>query len=125
MRGCWTTATISWYVSTEWIHETDLNRIRRDIFTPQSDCWSFGCYTGASMSRWWKRIVGVPSGATRNPPATAPSLTAGCRKARENGLNSGACTALSFKDRLPKIGEPVLLPFMESEDMPDFQSDMP
>ena len=43
-------------VSTEWIHETDLNRIRRDIFTPQSDCWSFGCYTGASMSRWWKRI---------------------------------------------------------------------
>ena len=29
-------------VSTEWIHETDLNRIRRDIFSPQSDCRRFG-----------------------------------------------------------------------------------
>ena len=71
-------------VSTEWIHETDLNRIRRDIFTPQSDCWSFGCYTGASMSRWWKRIVGVPlwgnTESTRYGPVSDGRLPEGAGK---------------------------------------------
>ena len=71
-------------VSTEWIHETDLNRIRRDIFTPQSDCRSFGCYTGASMSRWWKRIVGVPhcgnSESTRYGPVSDGRLPEGAGK---------------------------------------------
>lgn len=45
--------------STQWIHETDLNRISPGIFRPQSDCWSFGCYTGLSMSYWWKKYLGV------------------------------------------------------------------
>ncbi|QAA41480.1 hypothetical protein C1I94_07675 [Akkermansia muciniphila] len=71
-------------VSTEWIHETDLNRIRRDIFTPQSDCWSFGCYTGASMSRWWKHIVGVPlwgnTESTRYGPVSDGRLPEGAGK---------------------------------------------
>lgn len=71
-------------VSTEWIHETDLNRIRRDIFTPQSDCWSFGCDTGASMSRWWKRIVGVPlwgnTESTRYGPVSDGRLPEGAGK---------------------------------------------
>ena len=71
-------------VSTEWIHETDLNRIRRDIFTPQSDCWSFGCYTGASMSRWWKRIIGVPlwgnTESTRYGPVSDGRLPEGAGK---------------------------------------------
>lgn len=47
-------------VSTEWIHESDLNRINRSLFTSLSECRSYGCYTGASMSGWWKRILGVP-----------------------------------------------------------------
>ncbi len=71
-------------VSTEWIHETDLNRIRRDIFTPRSDCWSFGCYTGASMSGWWKRIVGVPlwgnTESTRYGPVSDGRLPEGVGK---------------------------------------------
>lgn len=74
-------------VSTEWIHETDLNRIRRDIFTPRSDCWSFGCYTGPACPAGGSASWAFPSGATRNPPATALSPTAGCRKAWANGLN--------------------------------------
>ena len=71
-------------VSTEWIHETDLNRIRRDIFSPQSDCRSFGCYTGASMSGWWKRIVGVPlwgnMESTRYAPVSNGRLPEGAGK---------------------------------------------
>lgn len=47
-------------VSTSWIHETDLNRINSALFTKDSDCRSFGCYTGMSMSYWWNKIVGVP-----------------------------------------------------------------
>lgn len=71
-------------ISTEWIHETDLSRIRRDMFTPQSDCRSFGCYTGVSMSGWWKRIVGVPlwgnMESTRYGPVSNGSLPSGVGK---------------------------------------------
>ncbi len=47
-------------VSTQYIHETDLETINPAIFRPTSDCRSYGCFTGMSMTGWWKRIVGVP-----------------------------------------------------------------
>lgn len=47
-------------VSTAWIHESELAQIDRNIFAPNADCWSFGCYTGMSMSYWWKQTLGIP-----------------------------------------------------------------
>lgn len=47
-------------VSKQWIHETDLPKIRKESFRPDADCWSYGCYTGASMSHWWNQYLGIP-----------------------------------------------------------------
>lgn len=47
--------------SRQWIHEDDLaGSIRKDIFAPNADCRSYGCYTGNSMSKKWKAAFGVP-----------------------------------------------------------------
>ena len=47
--------------SKQWIHEKDLpTRIRRDVFAPGAKCYSYGCYTGRSMSAKWKKAFGVP-----------------------------------------------------------------
>jgi hypothetical protein len=46
--------------STAWLHEKDLSRIDRGIFTRDAFCKSWGCHTGESMSRAWKRATGVP-----------------------------------------------------------------
>jgi hypothetical protein len=46
--------------STSWIHEKDLPRINRGIFTRDAFCKSWGCHTGESMSRAWRRATGVP-----------------------------------------------------------------
>lgn len=47
--------------SKQWIHEKDLaRRIRRDVFAPGAKCYSYGCYTGRSMSAKWKKCFGVP-----------------------------------------------------------------
>lgn len=46
--------------STGWLHEKDLSRINRGIFTKDAFCKSWGCHTGESMSRAWKRAAGVP-----------------------------------------------------------------
>lgn len=47
--------------SKQWLHEDDLaKRIRRDAFSPQAKCYSYGCYTGRSMSAKWKAAFGVP-----------------------------------------------------------------
>ncbi len=71
-------------VSVDWIHESDLTRIRKDIFTPDAECWSYGCYTGASMSGWWKKILGIPlwgnMGSTRYGPVSAGRLPEGADK---------------------------------------------
>lgn len=46
--------------SKQWIHEDDLTkRIKRNIFTPDAQCFSFGCYTGKSMTAKWKSAFGV------------------------------------------------------------------
>lgn len=68
-------------VSTQYIHETDLHRIRADIFLPTADCWSYGCYTGMSMSYWWRKYVGVPlwgnMESTRYGPVSSGRLPEG------------------------------------------------
>lgn len=47
--------------SKQWIHEDDLaKRIRRNVFAPNAKCYSFGCYSGRSMSAKWKAAFGVP-----------------------------------------------------------------
>lgn len=68
--------------STEWMHENELaTRIRRDIFAPDAECWSYGCYTGQSMSAKWKEAFGVPMWgnleSTRYQPVGEGRLPAG------------------------------------------------
>jgi hypothetical protein len=46
--------------STVWLHETELNRLRSSAFTRNAYCQSWGCHTGESMSKAWKRATGVP-----------------------------------------------------------------
>ncbi len=46
--------------SKSWLHENELNRIRRGIFTRGAFVKSWGCHTGESMSRKWRRATGVP-----------------------------------------------------------------
>lgn len=46
--------------SKAWIHEKDLaSKINKHIFAPDAECWSYGCYTGRSMSRYWQEAFGV------------------------------------------------------------------
>ncbi len=46
--------------SSTWLHEKDLPKINRGIFTRDAFCKSWGCHTGESMSRAWKKATGVP-----------------------------------------------------------------
>jgi len=68
--------------STQWMHEDELaTKIRRDIFAPDAECWSYGCYTGQSMSAKWKAAFGVPMWgnmeSTRYQPVGEGRLPAG------------------------------------------------
>jgi hypothetical protein len=45
-------------VSSAWLHETDLARLDRRAFARRAYCQSWGCHTGESMSRFWKRATG-------------------------------------------------------------------
>lgn len=45
--------------SKEWIHETDLGKLKARIFNKNAVCQSYGCHTGESMSAYWKRATGV------------------------------------------------------------------
>lgn len=47
-------------ISTAWIHESELSRLRKTIFHPRAQCQSWGCYTGLSMSKVWRRTLGIP-----------------------------------------------------------------
>lgn len=47
-------------VSTAFLHEADLRKIRGGAFTRNAYCQSWGCHTGESMARAWKRATGVP-----------------------------------------------------------------
>lgn len=59
-------------VSTQYIHETDLDKINPGIFMPNADCWSYGCYTGMSMSYWWRKYTGVPMWGNMKSTRYAP-----------------------------------------------------
>jgi hypothetical protein len=47
-------------VSTAWLHERDIPRLKSSIFAKSAYCKSWGCHTGASMSAVWKRHLGLP-----------------------------------------------------------------
>ena len=47
-------------VSTAWLHERDLPRIRAAVFARNAYCKSWGCHTAESMSAAWKRALGIP-----------------------------------------------------------------
>jgi hypothetical protein len=44
--------------SKSWLHENELARIRRGIFTRDAFIKSWGCHTGESMSKKWRRATG-------------------------------------------------------------------
>ncbi len=47
--------------SKQFIHEKELEKkLRREAFSRNADCWSYGCYTGLSMTNVWKKAMGVP-----------------------------------------------------------------
>jgi len=46
--------------STVWLHENDLPRINRSAFARGAYCQSWGCHTGESMSKAWKKATGAP-----------------------------------------------------------------
>ncbi len=68
--------------STHWIHERDLRaKINRNIFAPGAEAWSYGCYTGRSMSRRWRSALGIPlwgnTEATRYGPLSQGRMPEG------------------------------------------------
>jgi hypothetical protein len=46
--------------SKAWLHETELQKIDRNAFAPRSFLKSWGCHTGESMSRLWRKAIGQP-----------------------------------------------------------------
>lgn len=53
--------------STSWLHQDDLSRIKRSIFAKNAYCKSWGCHTAESMSKVWKRKLGVPLEGAHGP----------------------------------------------------------
>ena len=48
-------------VSKQWMHEDDLTKkLNRSAFSPQARCYSYGCYSGVSMSAKWRQALGIP-----------------------------------------------------------------
>ncbi len=47
--------------STQIIHEDDLSaKLNRRAFAKNAVCWSYGCYTGMSMTAKWRKVMGFP-----------------------------------------------------------------
>ena len=44
--------------SKAWLHETELGQINRQDFAPRAFIKSWGCHTGESMSRLWRKATG-------------------------------------------------------------------
>jgi len=44
--------------SKVWLHESELKRIHRGLFTRNAFVKSWGCHTGESMSKLWRRATG-------------------------------------------------------------------
>jgi hypothetical protein len=45
--------------SIAWLHQRDLSRINRGDFARNAFCKSWGCHTGESMSKVWRKATGV------------------------------------------------------------------
>lgn len=54
-------------VSTAWLHERDIPRIKGSVFDRNAYCKSWGCHTGESMSAVWKRSTGVALEGAKGP----------------------------------------------------------
>lgn len=68
--------------STQWMHEKDIARyLGPALFAPGAECRSYGCYTGQSMSGYWKQATQVPMWgnleSTRYQPVGDGKLPAG------------------------------------------------
>jgi hypothetical protein len=59
-------------VSTEWLHERDLPRIKASVFDRRAYCKSWGCHTAESMSAAWKRALGIPLEGANGPTNYGP-----------------------------------------------------
>jgi hypothetical protein len=46
--------------SKAWLHETELTSVDRNAFAPRAFIKSWGCHTGESMSRLWRKATGQP-----------------------------------------------------------------
>ena len=42
-----------------WLHESELRRIRRGIFSHKAFVKSWGCHTAESMSKYWRQATGT------------------------------------------------------------------
>ena len=45
--------------SSSWLHEGDLKKIRKSAFLKDAHVKSWGCYTGESMSKWFRAATGI------------------------------------------------------------------
>ena len=45
--------------SSSYLHETQLKGLRRGLFLKGAHVQSFGCHTGESMAKYWKKATGV------------------------------------------------------------------
>lgn len=46
--------------SKSYIHEKDLRKLRSSVWAKNAKCQSWGCFTGESMSGYWKKATGIP-----------------------------------------------------------------
>lgn len=46
--------------SVAFLHESQLKRLRGSVFHPQATIRSWGCHTGESFSKQWRKAVGIP-----------------------------------------------------------------
>ncbi len=62
-----------------WLHETELGRIEPGVFSRKAFIKSWGCHTGESMSKYWRRAIGRPMigaiGKTDYSPGNIPVLS--------------------------------------------------
>ena len=45
--------------SAAWLHENELHKLSRRPFSRSAICKSWGCYTGESMSKYWRQATGL------------------------------------------------------------------
>jgi hypothetical protein len=53
--------------SSAWLHQDEIGRIHRGVFARGAECKSWGCHTGESMSKVWRKQLGVPLIGARGP----------------------------------------------------------